>query len=128
MGNQIVIASVHPVRDARIMQVTCNKAEKRLGVRVYPQPALSGPVGQQRLSLAFDGADPTPQNWVATPLVFDLWNADPGFAEVVGRLRSHRFVIATMIGGNGETQRVAFSLNGAQQAIDGVMAACSQKS
>ena len=97
-------------------------------VRVWPpnwaNAPLDGPPEARRLALGFDGKAPVRQIWSDDANGFTLARRDPGFEDIVQKLKSHQTMTLVTEGANAKETREELPLEGALQAIERVYADC----
>jgi hypothetical protein len=127
-NDEMVVASINASDHDNRLQVYCHLGDKALVVMLLPRE-LAGDDKDQRLTLGFDGGGPQPQFWRAQMYKgrfydFSLGSDEPGFDAVIDGLRRHRSVETVITTAGKEARRDTFTLNGASDAVDRVVAAC----
>jgi hypothetical protein len=122
---QYKIAYVGAPGQSAEASIGCVDDERRMVFRVDPLWTDPSFVSRERtVTIVFDGGPPIERSWFSAKTGYGIFRNEPGFADLIEQLKSHRSVEFVLSESGKELDRHTFTLNGAAAVIDTVLDAC----
>lgn len=113
-------------RDAVIL-AGCTRDSSTVAIYLEPKERMAGTRESRSLTMALDGGAPEKADWFDIEEAYGMIEFLPGFDATVEKLKTHHSVEFVIKDADREILRRTFTLNGADQALETILATCHNR-